>query len=104
MPDDIERVRADIRNTLPGRIRLALGGYESFTADPPPADAKGFAAWHAAAKAALAHVELLVKLARWAEGRQESPETADTSLDALLAEARAALDGLDGDDDGEEER
>ena len=74
-----------------------MAGYQDFTAGEPPADAKGFAAWHAAAKAALAHVELLVKLARWAEsGIDQALGTAD-GLDHLLTEARAALDALDDD-------
>lgn len=95
MPDDIEAVRHWARATLPPSIRAALAGYERFTADEPPADAKGFAAWHAAAKAALAHVELLCKLARWAEtGAEAEPED---GLGRLLAEARQALDQLDED-------
>jgi hypothetical protein len=96
-PDDIETLRSGLRAALPARVRMALDGYERFTGDEPPADAKGFAAWHAAAKAALAHVELLLKLVRWAEGRAEAADPAETGIDRLLAQARAALTEFDDD-------
>lgn len=95
MADDIEALRQLVQTSLPERMHAALAGYERFTAEEPPADAKGFAAWHAAAKAALAHVEVLVKLMRWAEGQVE----ADDGLDRLLAEARHAIDQMDDGDD-----
>lgn len=101
MPEDLDSLRRQLQAALPVRIRAALDGYDRFAADEPPADAKGFAAWHAAAKAALAHVEVLVKLARWAEGKADEPAEAGTGgIDRLLADARAALDALD---DGEDE-
>ena len=98
MPDDLAGLRQALASTLPGRIRAAVAGYEEFTGTAPPTDAKGFAAWHAAAKAALAHVDLLVKLTRWA--KTESAEAED-GLEHLLSQARAALDALD--NSGEEE-
>lgn len=103
MPEDLDSLRGRLQSVLPARILSAVGAYERFVTDEPPADAKGFAAWHAAAKAALAHVELLVKLARWAEGKAPEDNAAAGGLDRLLAEARAALDGLgDGEDDADE--
>lgn len=101
MAEDLAGLRQRLAGALPGRIAAALAGYEDFTGAEPPTDAKGFAAWHAAAKSALAHVDLLVKLARWAEGSAEAGD--DAGLDRLLAQARAALDGLD-DEDGEDGR
>ncbi|CAA7619529.1 conserved hypothetical protein [Magnetospirillum sp. LM-5] len=103
MPDDLDTLRAELRRTLPARISAALESYGRFTADEPPADAKGFAAWQAAAKAALAHVEVLVKLARWADGQDGGADPAEPSLDALLAEARASLSLLSNDDEEDEE-
>lgn len=93
MAEDLTGLRARLATTLPDHVAAALAGYEDFTATSPPADAKGFAAWHAAAKAALAHVDLLVKLARWASGSAESE--ADDGMERLLSNARAALDALD---------
>lgn len=95
MPEDMGTIRAECRAELPGRIKAALDEYRCFVDTPPPDDAKGFAAWQAAAKAALAHVEGLVKLARWAEGETTAD---DGGLDGLLAQARDALAALDEDD------
>lgn len=101
MAEDVETLRRLVQSALPQRMRVALAGYERFTAGEPPDDAKGFAAWHAAAKAALAHVEVLVKLMRWAEGGAEADDPVDDGLGRLLAQARDALDQLDdGDDEG----
>lgn len=99
MPQDMGTIRAACRDELPGRIKAALDEYRRFVSDPPPDDAKGFAAWQSAAKAALSHVEVLVKLARWAEG--EVAEESD-GLGSLLAQARNALAAL-GEDDGYED-
>ncbi|BAE53084.1 hypothetical protein [Paramagnetospirillum magneticum] len=93
MAEDLSGLRARLSATLPDHVAAALAGYEDFTATSPPADAKGFAAWHAAAKAALAHVDLLVKLARWSVGSAE-PD-GDDGFETLLAGARAALDAID---------
>lgn len=101
MPDATRTLRDELAASLPARIRAQLDTYHRFTADEPPADAKGFAAWQAAAKAALAHVEQLVKLARWAE-KGDEPDTPDSGLDRLLAEARDALAGFNDDEEDEE--
>lgn len=100
MPEDLDSLRQKLEALLPERIAAAAESYRRFTADEPPADSKGFAAWHAAAKAALAHMEVLVKLARWAESGQAA-EAPEDGLDRLLLDARAALAGLDGDDEEE---
>lgn len=100
MPEDLSALRRRLVQALPGRIAGAVDGYEAFAATPPPDDPKGFAAWHAAAKAALAHIDLLVKLARWAEGRTEIPET--EGVESLLAEARVALAGFDTEPEAED--
>lgn len=97
MTEDLETLRRELETVLPASIRAAIGAYGRFTADEPPPDAKGFAAWHAAAKAALGHIDLLVKLARWAEGKGDEPGPND-GIDRLLAEARAALSGFEEDE------
>lgn len=94
-PGEIDAVRREALAALPAAMRAALEHYHRFTADPPPEDAKGFAAWQGAAKAALAHVEGVAKLLRWAEGQGDA---VDGGIDHLLAEARAALGRLP--DDG----
>lgn len=98
MAEHMETLRRQVQAALPERMQAALGGYERFTAEEPPTDAKGFAAWHAAAKAALAHMEVLVKLMRWAEGHAEADDPAEAGLDQLLRQARTALDQMEEDD------
>lgn len=97
MPEDMGTIRAACRADFPGRITAALDEYHRFVAAPPPADAKGFAAWQAAAKAALSHIEVLVKLVRWAETGITAADDEASGLDRLLAQARSALDELDED-------
>jgi hypothetical protein len=53
-----------------------------------PEDAKTFAARHAAAKAALAHIEQILKLA---SGSEEEAAERLTDAQALLAQARREL-------------
>jgi hypothetical protein len=101
MAEDLEDLRLSLKVRLPARIHAAVEGYEAFAGAEAPADAKGFAAWHAACKAALAHVDLLIKLARWAEGGGETEAAPGDGLDRLLAEARAALDAIDSDEEDE---
>jgi hypothetical protein len=102
MAEDLAAMRRQLAAYLPGCIAAAMSGYESFAQTPPPDDAKGFAGWHAAAKAALAHVDQLVKLARWAEGAAAG-ESAEDGIAGLLSRARAALAGLDEDEDEDED-
>lgn len=98
MTEDLSALRARLAARLPEHAAAALAVYEDYIAGPPPADSKGFAAWNAAAKAALAHLDLLVKLARWAQG--SGPSESDDGVERLLRQARAAIDAID---DGEEE-
>ncbi|MBC8038079.1 MAG: hypothetical protein H7X89_12765, partial [Rhizobiales bacterium] len=92
MPEDIDGLRQATQASRPDYVLSALAGYERFTADEPPPDAKGFAAWHAAAKAALTHVDVLVKLVRWAGAGANAEADSDDGISQLLAEARQALD------------
>ncbi len=94
----IEDVRALLATLLPNLIQSATVSYEAFSEAEVPEDAKGFASHHAACKAALSHVELLTKLARWAEAVEEDRAptlSEDEEIAGLLAGARAALKELD---------
>lgn len=60
--------REQIAAFLPEAIRLAVESYRSFmekSADN--SDIKKFADHHKSAKVAISHIELLIKLARWAD-------------------------------------
>jgi hypothetical protein len=94
----IEEVRTLLADLLPDLIQSATHSYEAFCATEEPEDAKGFAAHHAACKAALSHVELLTKLVRWAQNTQSDTVVSlseDEEIAGLLAGARAALKGLE---------
>lgn len=104
-PADLPALKAALAARLPARAAAAVAEYEAFAQQPPPDDAKGFAAHHAACKAALAHVEVLVKLLRWAAPadtatRAAAEQEAD-DLARLIAEARAAMTEDDDLDDGD---
>ncbi|EKV27065.1 hypothetical protein C882_1994 [Caenispirillum salinarum AK4] len=93
-PRDLDGLKGVLAARLPARAAAAVADYEAFAGQAPPDDAKGFAAHHAACKAALAHVEAAVKLLRWAappEPAATAPDPEADDLARLIAEARAAL-------------
>lgn len=101
---DLEALRLRLKDGLPDRIGKALNDYEAFHDEQPPADAKGFAAHQAACRTALAHIDMLTKLLRWAEGEETvSPDGEAPDMGALIAKARAAVNGLDDNDDEDDE-
>ena len=72
---------------LPAAARLILQDYQDFVAGPADdAESKLFAARHAAARAALAHLEQVLKLASDAGTAEEAREVA-----ASIAEWRARM-------------
>lgn len=78
-------------------LRFLRGGPDPATGD----DTKAFAAHHAACRAALAHLEHLLKLARAAGGT--GPEIEEAA--SLLVEAREAIAQFQEEDpDGEEDQ
>jgi hypothetical protein len=89
----IEALRRDLLANLPGLLAKAIRGYERFTVDHPPEDAKAFVAYQAGCRAALTHIHLLVKLAHWASPRGDEgvPPVDDEQLDRMVREAETAL-------------
>lgn len=92
-------LRQDLRHGLPALLRRAIDTYRRFSAGPAPEDAKSFVAYQAGCRAAILHIQLLLKLATCAEGegaatRDEATET-DAELETLIETAKAALDGHD---------
>ncbi len=68
MKDKIEEhTRRQIEAFLPDAIYRALISYQQFSEQEAPDEAKEFTAHHNACKVAIAHIELLIKLARWAD-------------------------------------
>lgn len=89
--------RKQAQQTLPGALRRALSAYACFSADPPPDNKKEFIAYQAGCRAALAHLDLLLKLARWVDQETDLETDPDLDLDRLVREAEAALRGSEGD-------
>ena len=75
--------RKRIATFLPDAIAKALTSYHIFADTDIPNEAKGFASHHSACKIAIAHIELLIKLARWADLPDGKAE--DKNQQALLA-------------------
>ncbi len=91
----LDAARRELARAVPDLIRAALADYRRLAAAGAEdvADAKAVAARHAACKAAVAHIESLIRLARWAQ--DEAADQTAPDLDALVAEARAGLAARD---------
>lgn len=87
-PEIGTQARAQIADALPQAIETALSSYHAFIDNPDKKESKDFQNHHAAAKAALAHIELLIKLASIV-----SDESADNTADiaTILADATQEL-------------
>lgn len=90
-----EKTRQSIAAFLPDILDRALLSYAAFAENNAPGEeAKDFAAHHNACKVAIAHIELLIKLARWADLEDEAraAEARRAALEAgTLAEIAAAV-------------
>ena len=87
-----EAGKARIALSLPDVITKALDSYHLFMQRDIEDDPKAFAAHHTAAKVAIAHLELLLKLGRIldaAQGEDTLEEEEKTRLEALLLAASA---------------
>lgn len=94
----VEQARQSLSKVLPSSIHQVLLCYEDYSRSEIPEDSKGFAAHHAACKAALSHLELLTKLVRWAEQPEEQETVVrdeDEEIASLLENARAALQEIE---------
>ncbi|MBT5109400.1 MAG: hypothetical protein HOM25_12020 [Rhodospirillaceae bacterium] len=101
---DLAQIREQCARELPKRIDDAFATYRRYIAEPPPGDPKLFSAYQAGAKAALAHIEALTKLARWAEPINNDVDDDRTDrVDSLLEAARDAVSGSIVEPDDKEE-
>jgi hypothetical protein len=90
-----EKSRDKIAAFLPDALKHSLGSYHQFIiSDERPDDAKSFAAHHSACKVAIAHIELLLKLAKWADvmSVHNQSEGDDRLLADIIAKAQNELD------------
>ncbi len=59
--------KEQISRFLPDALATALTSYQAFMEQAVPKEAHEFIKHHNAGKAAIAHIELLLKFARWAD-------------------------------------
>lgn len=91
----LEEVRNDLDGRLPGMIENAIQRYRNFVHFDPPDESKNFAAYNYACRAALGHIDLLLKLAiRSSSGTPVSPthDLPHDDVERLIANAEAALE------------
>lgn len=95
----VSDLRRDLRHGLPALLRRAIDSYHRFSAGPAPEDTKSFVAYQAGCRAAILHIQLLLKLAACAESdgaaTAAGPTEADAELETLIETAKAALDDHD---------
>ncbi len=91
-PEHIEaQSRKEIAKALPCAIKTAMDSYRIFTAAEQSADAKDFKAHHDACKVAIAHIQLLIKLAEWV-GAKTGDGGIDDALMAQILESSREVD------------
>lgn len=87
-----ERSRQQIASFLPDAIARALTSYRVFMERDVAQDVpKAFSEHHGACKVAVAHIELLLKLARWADLPESAGGNEKAMLAAMMAEAEKEL-------------
>lgn len=80
---------------IPRMIEMAADRYRTIAAIDPPTEARGFATHCAACKAALAHLEQLIRFGQFLAAGQAGDRLPAPDLAILIAEARAALPAND---------
>lgn len=83
------QMRAKIACHLPKAFDAAICSYQSFYDTALYDDAKSFSAHHSACKAAIAHLQLLIKLADWVEA-----DTPEDDLELFQSAKKLAQDEL----------
>ena len=101
MPNIEGGMRTRIAEFLPQAFAKALVSYQLFLDEGAHEDAKDFKAHHDACKVAVAHIELLIKLAQWADlpDETEADEAQQKALAALIKNAKTELGKHKGESD-----
>lgn len=80
---------------LPAMLDAAIAAYQQIALTAPSDDPKSFAAAHTGAKAALAHIEQIIRIAESAIAQDTQASTSgggsSDQIEALLNAARSAL-------------
>lgn len=89
---DIGAIRRSLANSLPDWVTLAMQRYQEFLGKDPPPDPKDFAAYQAACRAAIAHLDQLLALAKSVSGGADAALRRDQiDVAKLLERARESL-------------
>jgi hypothetical protein len=86
-----EQSRRQIAEFLPETIQKALSSYQKFMKKEHD-DAKNFKAHHDACKVAIAHIQLLIELANWADLLAKDDDNAEyEALADMLLKAKTEI-------------
>lgn len=101
MPETSTTPQQQVAACLPESIRWAVDNYRNFAGTSPPVDSKDFTAFQSGCKAALAHLEALLKVTEQVQ-RSQPEDHRDTAperavLNDLVREARTAVARLKSD-------
>ncbi|CAK0740057.1 hypothetical protein CCP2SC5_1050004 [Azospirillaceae bacterium] len=93
----MDALRQDVVRLLPEVMDRAISSYRKFSVCDIPLEAKEFKDHHQAGRVALAHLEGILRLARWATDSVEEISSApddDPEMNAMILEAQTALQVL----------
>ena len=90
---ELEAYRFELLEKLPSFLGKVTGEYCNFISTQNSNDVKSFAAYQAACRAALAHLQLLIRIAAWVQPSMEGIVSIDddSELDQLIFDARTAI-------------
>lgn len=92
-PPGARALRKRLILKLPDMLDAAIAAYQQIAMTAPADDPKTFAATHSGAKAALVHIEQIIKLAEAAIVEEDkTPKAQKTNVEALLNLARQTVD------------
>ncbi|MCK5385232.1 MAG: hypothetical protein KAJ29_06600 [Alphaproteobacteria bacterium] len=74
MPEIQNYTREQIAEFLPDALEIALASYKKFSNMPATEEPSKFKARHDASKVAVSHIQLLMKLAQWADLPEDPTE------------------------------
>lgn len=96
-----QQSRVQIAAFLPDAIRMALNSYQKFSYAFHDESDKSFKDHHTACKVAISHIDLLLKLARWADLPDSTvvDRNQQRVLMAAIAEAERELHDYEEQDD-----
>lgn len=88
-----DATRQHLAAFLPDAISQALKSYYRFAQQDPLPEPKEFSDHHKACKVAIAHIELLIKLAKWADLPHKDAGTPNDQviLDGMVEKAQEEL-------------